>query len=135
MDNEQSLISKKALLARYNISYGSLYRWKRKGLIPDEWFLRKTTVTGQETFFPEDLICERVELILSTKDDVLLDELAARLTGEKRNIGAIAVETNYGNHIFRQNDIRRVLVTGADGIINDVTQHIIDLIQGGIHHE
>lgn len=135
MDNEQSLISKKALLARYNISYGSLYRWKRKGLIPDEWFLRKTTVTGQETFFPEDLICERVELILSTKDDVLLDELAARLTGEKRNIGSIAVETNYGNHIFRQNDIRRVLVTGADGIINDVTQHIIDLIQGGIHHE
>ena len=135
MDNEQSLISKKALLARYNISYGSLYRWKRKGLIPDEWFLRKTTVTGQETFFPEDLICERVELILSTKDDVLLDELAARLTGEKRNIGAIAVETNSGNHIFRQNDIRRVLVTGADGIINDVTQHIIDLIQGGIHHE
>ena len=66
MDTEQALISKKALLARYGISYGSLYRWKRMGLIPDEWFLRKATVTGQETFFPEALICERVERILAT---------------------------------------------------------------------
>ena len=54
---QDQLISKKELLARYGISYGSLYRWKRKGLIPDEWFIRKATVTGQETFFPEELIC------------------------------------------------------------------------------
>ena len=30
---EQELISKKELLERYSISYGALYRWKRKGLI------------------------------------------------------------------------------------------------------
>ena len=77
VDWDKKLISKKDLLARYGISYGSLYRWKRKGLIPDEWFIRKATVTGQETFFPEELICERMELILSTKEDTLLDELAA----------------------------------------------------------
>ena len=64
---DEKLISKKDLLTRYGISYGALYRWKRKGLIPDEWFIKKSTVTGQETFFPEKLICERVEMILSKK--------------------------------------------------------------------
>ena len=33
---EQELISKKDLLARYGISYGALYRWKRMGLIPED---------------------------------------------------------------------------------------------------
>lgn len=58
----EELISKKELLERYGISYGALYRWKRKGLIPEEWFLKKATVTGQETFFPKELICERVDV-------------------------------------------------------------------------
>ena len=31
-----ALISKKDLLGRYGISYGALYRWKRKGLILDD---------------------------------------------------------------------------------------------------
>ena len=35
---EQELLSKKELLERYGISYGALYRWKRKGLIPEDWF-------------------------------------------------------------------------------------------------
>ena len=47
---EQELISKKELLEKYAISYGALYRWKRKGLIPEDWFIKKSTVTGQETF-------------------------------------------------------------------------------------
>ena len=38
---EEHLISKKDLLQKYDISYGALYRWKRKGLIPDEWFIKK----------------------------------------------------------------------------------------------
>ena len=74
--NDTHLISKKELLERYGISYGALYRWKRKGLIPDAWFIKMATATGQETFFPEKLICERVEMILTKKEDVLLDELA-----------------------------------------------------------
>ena len=53
---EENLISKKELLERYGMSYGALYRWKRKGLIPEDWFIRKATATGQETFFPETLI-------------------------------------------------------------------------------
>ena len=50
---EQELISKKELLERYSISYGALYRWKRKGLIPEDWFIKKSTVTPHilQTFF------------------------------------------------------------------------------------
>lgn len=49
---EENLISKKEVLSQTGISYGQLYRWKRKGLIPEEWFIRRSTFTGQETFFP-----------------------------------------------------------------------------------
>ena len=56
---DQELISKKELLETFGISYGALYRWKRMGLIPEAWFLRRSTSTGQETFFRRDQICQR----------------------------------------------------------------------------
>ena len=62
------LISKKELLEMYGISYGTLYRWKRMGLIPEDWLVKKSTFTGQETFFNRELICKRVEEILAEKD-------------------------------------------------------------------
>jgi len=46
---DDKLISKKAVLEEMGISYGQLYRWKRKGLIPEAWFVRRSTFTGQET--------------------------------------------------------------------------------------
>jgi DNA-binding transcriptional MerR regulator len=73
---EQSLISKKELLELTGISYGQLYRWKRKNLIPEDWFIRKSTFTGQETFFPKDKILARIDKIKNMKDDLSLDELA-----------------------------------------------------------
>lgn len=79
----EELISKREVLERYGISYGALYRWKRLGLIPEEWFLKKSTVTGQETFFRKENICPRVELILSRKEQISLEELAAELAGAK----------------------------------------------------
>jgi DNA-binding transcriptional MerR regulator len=72
----EKLISKKDLLETANISYGQLYRWKRKNLIPESWFIRKSTFTGQETFFPKEDILQRIEKIKSLKDDLSLDELA-----------------------------------------------------------
>jgi len=48
-------ISKKDLLILTGISYGQLYRWKRKGLIPEDWFIKRASFTGQETYFPKDL--------------------------------------------------------------------------------
>ena len=55
----EDLISKRELLERYGVSYGALYRWKRMGLIPEDWFLRRATPTGQETFFHRAQICPR----------------------------------------------------------------------------
>ncbi|TVX98616.1 YhbD family protein [Cohnella terricola] len=77
---ERELISKKELLDEKGISYGQLYRWKRKQLIPEEWFIRKSTFTGQETFFPKDLILARIDKIMNMKDDLSLDELADKLS-------------------------------------------------------
>lgn len=73
----EELISKKDLLELTSISYGQLYRWKRKDLIPEEWFIRKSTFTGQETFFPKEKILERIEKIQTMKDNLSLDDLAS----------------------------------------------------------
>ena len=74
------LISKKELLELTEISYGQLYRWKRKNLIPEEWFIRKSTFTGQETFFPKERILERIGKIKNMKGDISLDDLANMLS-------------------------------------------------------
>lgn len=78
----EELISKKELLELTKISYGQLYRWKRKGLIPEDWFIRKSTYTGQETFFPRSRMLTRVSRILSMKEDVSLDDLADAFSPE-----------------------------------------------------
>ena len=70
------LISKKELLVEWGITYGQLYRWKRKKLIPDEWFIRKSTYTGQESFFPREKILKRISDIQKYKNTYSLDELA-----------------------------------------------------------
>jgi len=75
-----NLISKKELLKITGISYGQLYRWKRKKLIPEEWFIKKSTFTGQETFFPKHKVVERIEKIKNMKGDVSLDSLADMLS-------------------------------------------------------
>ena len=80
MNEQEDLISKKELLETTNISYGQLYRWKRKGLIPESWFRKKSAFTGQETFFPRQEILERVERIKGMKEDVALSELADLLS-------------------------------------------------------
>lgn len=119
----EGLISKKDLLIKYNISYGALYRWKRKGLIPDDWFIKKATVTGQETFFPEKLICERMELILGKKDSQSLDELSDELNGREDN-GTLVLDTEYGNKSFRISDIKRIYLMDSDGQSLDITSTI-----------
>jgi DNA-binding transcriptional MerR regulator len=73
---DDDLISKKELLEITNVSYGQLYRWKRKNLIPEEWFIKKSSYTGQETYFPREKILDRIEKIKEMKDDVSLDKLA-----------------------------------------------------------
>lgn len=76
------LISKKELLKITGISYGQLYRWKREGLIPEEWFLKQPSFTGQETFFPREKILNRIQAINELKDRYSLEELAALFSPE-----------------------------------------------------
>ncbi len=73
---ETDLISKRELLELTGISYGQLYRWKRKNLIPEEWFIRKSAFTGQETFFPREKMLGRIDRIKNMKEDLSLDDLA-----------------------------------------------------------
>lgn len=69
------MISKKELLHETGISYGQLYRWKREGLIPEEWFIKQSATTGQETYFKRELVIPRIQKILELKDMYQLDEL------------------------------------------------------------
>ncbi len=79
---DSDLISKKELLEHTGISYGALYRYKRKNLIPDEWFIRKSTFTGQETFFPRERIIDRIAQIQALKEDVSLDDMTHVLSAD-----------------------------------------------------
>jgi len=123
----EELISKKELLDIAGISYGQLYRWKRKDLIPEEWFIRKSTFTGQETFFPKEKILERIDKIQTMKENLSLDELAdmfspnvteLHLTNDelvKRNIVSSAVmdlylKTEMGGQHFEFSRILEVFV-------------------------
>jgi DNA-binding transcriptional MerR regulator len=81
----EELISKKEVLELTGISYGQFYRWKREGLIPESWFIRKSTFTGQETFLPKAKILERLEKIKSMKDGHSLDEIANLLSPEVKD--------------------------------------------------
>lgn len=121
---EQELISKKELLERYGISYGALYRWKRKGLIPEDWFIKKATVTGQETFFPKQLVCRRVELIQSQKDDLSLDELSKQLNREDEKKAVLIVKTAIGDKTFYLSEIKAVLLDDGSNSPTDITNMI-----------
>lgn len=112
-------ISKKDLLTETGISYGQLYRWKREGLIPEEWFSKRSSFTGQETWFPRERMLERVKMILETKDDMSLEEIRWRIEGisggeldglerealntaraieQEKPVGIVLFETNDGKH-------------------------------------
>ena len=82
----EELISKKELLELTGISYGQLYRWKRKDIIPEEWFIKKSVSTGQETFFPREKIIDRINKILELKDEVSLDDLAYKFSNSIKDI-------------------------------------------------
>ena len=88
------LISKKDLLNETGISYGQLYRWKREGLIPEEWFIKQPSFTGQETFFPKTKILNRIRAIQELKERYSLEELARILSPEvaERNFTAEDLE-------------------------------------------
>ncbi|MBP5260580.1 MAG: DUF4004 family protein [Clostridiales bacterium] len=75
MENNEELISKKQLLRMAHISYGTLYRWKRLGLIPESWFIHKATDIGQATFFPRAKIFARIDRIKELKSELTVEQM------------------------------------------------------------
>lgn len=102
---EEELISKKDLLELTGISYGQLYRWKRKNLLPEEWFIRKSAFTGQETFFPKQKILDRIDKIINMKDDLSLDELADMFSPASKSI-SIAMKELVERNIVSLNAVK-----------------------------
>ena len=122
---EEDLISKKELLEQYQISYGALYRWKRMGLIPEAWFLRRSAPTGQETYFRRAQICPRIEQILREKERVSLEQLAAELAGQQQTAGAgrmLILETKYGKKEYPLEQLLHVYLKDAQQTA-DVLEH------------
>lgn len=78
-------ISKKDLLIETGISYGQLYRWKREGLIPESWFIKRAVPSGQETYFPREMILNRIAFILKYKDKHPLSELNQLLSPDSES--------------------------------------------------
>ena len=123
---DEDLISKKELLEHYKISYGALYRWKRMGLIPEAWFLRRSAPTGQETFFHRAQICPRIELILQNKERVSLDALAEELAGQKAAAAAerrLLLETKFGTKSYALHELQHVYLVEGERK-TDILEHL-----------
>lgn len=76
-------ITKKQLLELTNISYGQLYRWKRLGLIPESWFIKRAAVTGQETVLPRKKSVARINKILQLMKSYSIEQLVEKLAFNK----------------------------------------------------
>ena len=126
----EDLISKKELLQKYGISYGTLYRWKRIGLIPEDWLVKKSTFTGQETFFNRELICTRIEEILSKKDVSPLTEIQKELGKKTEELPKLRIVTNSGDKLFYLSDVRDLIVTANGGqysLIEEINKEITEI--------
>ena len=118
-------ISKKDLLSETGISYGQLYRWKREGLIPEEWFVKRPSFTGQETFFPRERILERIGKILDKKDEQSLEDIRRELAGEYSDefgvlireavLTAVNDENQSAAVLFETNDGKHFVILSKDG--------------------
>lgn len=114
---DEELISKREILEKYGISYGALYRWKRMGLIPESWFIRRSTVTGQETYFQKERICQRIELILSRKEKISLEELAVELQGQhqkQQSSRKVVLETRFERREYRLDQLCSAVLTDGE---------------------
>ena len=126
------LITKKELLAKYGISYGALYRWKRMGLIPEEWFIKRAASTGQETYFDRAAITERIDAIMALKDTLSLDEIAARFTSggsatHEKKAPAVRMVWRSGEKSIAMGEITGMFLVDPDGRTVEITGQIKDI--------
>ncbi|WP_068620539.1 YhbD family protein [Paenibacillus tuaregi] len=129
------LISKKELLDITGISYGQLYRWKRKNLIPEDWFIRKSSYTGQETFFPREKVLARIDKIVNMKEGLSLDELADVFSPSLKEIsltGDILLKRNIVTNIALEIYLKTVPHTGPFEFEQILALYVLEkLLQSG----
>ena len=75
-------ITKIELLQKTGISYGQLYRWKRMGMIPESWFIKRPSATGQETVLPYKKITARIEEIQTLMKSHSLETIVEMLSSD-----------------------------------------------------
>ena len=116
----------------YGISYGALYRWKRMGLIPEDWFLRRSAPTGQETFFRREQIIPRMELILERKASLeeLADELNHRRAAAPAPKPALLIQDAYGLHRYPLESLDSVRL-----VLGDRQTELLEELKGVYQHE
>ena len=127
---DPDFISKKELLERYGISYGALYRWKRMGLIPEDWFLRKSTSTGQETYFRRAQILPRMEPILAR--GASLEDLARELNPKPSETPRpeLVIRDRYSVHRYPLGELERVCL-----VLGDRQTELLTYLKGVFDHE
>lgn len=127
---DPTYISKRELLEMFGVSYGALYRWKRMGLIPEDWFLRKSTSTGQETFFRREQIIPRLEQILDRSAS--LEELANQMNPPQPEAPKplLVVRNRYGVHRFPLEELEAVSL-----MLGDEQIQLLDSLKGAFSHE
>ncbi len=128
MDTE-GYISKKELLETAQISYGQLYRWKRKKIIPESWFIKKAVRSGQETFFPRKEILERIALILSYKEGTSLDALAQLFNPESESVVVDVVQLIHQGYITEEGRMNYEALYGKRDTFDKQDVVAIKLIQ------
>lgn len=137
-------ISKKELLKECKISNGQLLRWKQEGIIPDEWFIKRPTMLGQQLFFPKAKIIKRIKTIKKLKKQYSLDELSKILMpGMSEKIFTMdevkiveeidaeimrifAVELGKSKFTF----IDLIIMTALSGVKDIVENQAVDIIKG-----
>lgn len=87
-------ITKKDLLESMGISYGQLYRWKRMGLIPENWFIKRRSVTGQETVLPKEKSIKRIKEIQKLMERYSLDQIVDKFSFDAKK-DVISFENMY----------------------------------------
>ncbi|ERJ12993.1 DUF4004 family protein [Haloplasma contractile] len=129
-------ITKKELLQITGISYGQLYRWKRKGLIPEDWFIKKASFTGQETYFPKEQILNRIDQILELKDEKSLEEIAEIINNNEKH-EEIEINQIREHDLFIHDILLNELITENNDLkfIDIVILKVIDNVYSIIDNE
>ena len=102
------------------------------GLIPEDWFIRRSTATGQETFFRREQIIPRMELILERKASLeeLARELNHRQSAAPAPKPALLIQDAYGLHRYPLEELDSVRL-----VLGDRQTELLENLKGVFDHD